>query len=796
MRARLEGESVVRSRLHRDVLASGFVLCLVVLPGCDAPVVEDPGVPDADVGFEVDAPEPPILTPCPEGWVESADAETGLLTCDPWPGGQPTRMTPCPEGWREVEDGASGLITCSPWPEGGRQSCAPDEAHFPGSPGCVQLGTPCPASGWAADLPDDRRMLFVQVGAAAGGSGSREAPFGTVSEALDAAADGTVVALSRGTFDEAVEIPGGVTLWGACVAGTVVTCSEPNGAQGVVMVSSAGEAEVRNLSLGGERPGVVVNGTSRAIVLQDVVIAGTPSRGCAVLQGATLTARNLVVRDTRVSTFPSGGVGHGILVTNGGHLEVSGAVIERAVEAALFVTGAGSTAALTDVALDDTRIGPSGLLGRGVEVQLQAQVDLTRAVIERSRHDGLYVVGMGSFLRLTDAVVSETINDADGPPGAGLFVGTDAQAEVSRAVLERNQPFAMVAFGSSAIAVLTDVVVRDSLPMSGNWYGRGINVQEGGRVEVSRGVIAGNREVAVAVHDGTARLEDVVIRDTLEDGPRNGYGRAINLEGGVVEMSRALLERNRDAAIYASGATSSLRLLDVVIRDTLPRPDETYGNGLAVALGAVGEATRVLVDRNRDRAVLVTHEGTVLVLSDVVVRDTRGNQGTGGRGINVQDGARVEASRIALERNREVTLFAGGPATSVTLTDVVVRGTMERECAGDWCAGAGGGLGVSSIGAAQVTMTRFLVTENVLCGLQLAVGAYVDDEGQPQVYEQGGAIDLHDGEVSHNQLCGINVQTDGFDLRRLQDRVIFTDNTRNLDMNELPVPGFGLDDER
>jgi len=48
-------------------------------------------------------------------------------------------------------------------------------------------------------------------------------------------------------------------------------------------------------------------------------------------------------------------------------------------------------------------------------------------------------------------------------------------------------------------------------------------------------------------------------------------------------------------------------------------------------------------------------------------------------------------------------------------------------------------------------------------------------------------MDLHDGVVSYNRI-GANVQTGGFDIERLMDRVIYIDNDRNLDMSDLPVP--------
>jgi hypothetical protein len=75
---------------------------------------------------------------------------------------------------------------------------------------------------WATDLPPGRPIRYVLAGAPLGGKGTRESPFGTITEALTGAASGTVVALSKGVFNEEVVIPPGVTLWGVGVEETRV----------------------------------------------------------------------------------------------------------------------------------------------------------------------------------------------------------------------------------------------------------------------------------------------------------------------------------------------------------------------------------------------------------------------------------------------------------------------------------------------------------------------------------------------------------------------------------------------
>jgi hypothetical protein len=72
----------------------------------------------------------------------------------------------------------------------------------------------------------------------------------------------------------------------------------------------------------------------------------------------------------------------------------------------------------------------------------------------------------------------------------------------------------------------------------------------------------------------------------------------------------------------------------------------------------------------------------------------------------------------------------------------------------------------------------------------MAFGMFLNEEGIWVDFATGGTMDLHEGEVSNNPI-GANVQTEGFDINRLMDRVVFRDNERDLDMTELPVPEMG-----
>ncbi len=344
--------------------------------------------------------------------------------------------------------------------------------------------------------------------------------------------------------------------------------------------------------------------------------------------------------------------------------------------------------------------------------------------------------------------------------------------------------------------IMTDVVVRDTLSQENEeLYGRGLEVHQGARAEIRRALFEGNRDIGIlAAHAGTTlTLSDVVVSDTSSRESTGEFGRGLEAHSGArIDVRRTVFERNRDIGICISGAGTALMLEDVSVRETLAQEnDGDGGRGLQASAGALIDLRRAVFDQNMDVGLLAAHAGTELILEDLVVRETRSSEDGGllGRGLSGQDGARIEVNRAIFERNREVAVVGFGVDTTLALTHVVVRETLERECALTTCPGQGNGAGVGSYGGAHVELSRFIVTENVFCGLQLAHGYFHDEDRELVLFDHGGTMDLQDGEVSHN-LIGANIQTAGFDVNRLADRVAFHDNERNLDMTELPVPGI------
>lgn len=494
-----------------------------------------------------------------------APGPDAIVIADPEPPLAPV-LVPCPAGWREV-GGETGVATCDPWPAGGPATCADDEAHFPGEPGCTRIGTACPAGDWPDGLPAGIPVLHVKAGAT-GGDGSHVAPFGTIVAAIDAASSGTIIAIAAGTYDEELQVPSGVTLWGACVSATRLTASDP--AAFAVVRPIGQDVVIRNLRLGGATSAVGLSGNHSAR-LEDVLIDGAACSGLLAASGGSVTGETVVVRGTVAC--------------------------------------------------------PDGTFGHGLDVNPGSDVVLERAVITANREVGALVLGPAARLELRDAAVSGNLPRADGMFGRGVQAATDVDLVLERVVLEGNRDRAVLVDGAGTLGQLTFVVARDTLPQESNGkYGNALVAQGGATVEASRILLERNHDVAAGAvrPQSVLRLTDSVVRDTQARASdlTTGYGLQVYIEARL-ELERVLLERNRGVAVAVLDTATTLVARDLTVRDTLGLEfDGTLGRAVGVQNEAHAELTRVLAERNRDVALSVVHPSSELTVQDLEVRDT------------------------------------------------------------------------------------------------------------------------------------------------------------------------------
>lgn len=726
---------------------SSIVFALLVVPsGCgedDVPEALDAG---ADAGIDAS----------PDAAVEDLEPAPPELPASP----SLPILTPCPEGWLEVGDpDDAALRHCRPWPEDGPDDCRRDEAHFPGGPGCERVGTECPAGDWADDLPADRPIVFVRPGAL-DGTGTREAPFGTLAEALAAAAGDTIVALAKGRLDEAATVSSAVTLWGACADETIVASSAPSDTEPTLRFTG-GAAAARNLTVSGARMGIEITGADAEVDLESIVVRDVEGTGVAVTESATLRARELAIRDGEAVLESDAG----LHVSGEATVDLERAILERNGSVGIVVDGAtlvaGDLAVVESLPLKDPMY---TYFGEGLRAWGGARVELRRATFVRNSRFAVRVVGEGTSLDAEDVLVEQT---ESGPTDASLFgtYGLEARAGASvrlSRVSFHEEPSPI--FLHQAEAELEDVIIADTLT------GGCLSANEVANGSLRRVAIVRGPRAALTTSDGELDVSDLTVRDMYAPADVFADGIGVTVLGG-----RLLLERVRMEGIAGTGLAALGDGTDVTARDItieIPhRDDPGRGFGAEVIEGAHVALERALFDGGGAFTIWARSPGSELDATDLTIRDTRGIDAEyTGVALMVLSGALGRFSRVHLSDNRDTAILChdGG---HMTLEDLVVERTLRASCPGDACDELGG-FGVSAVDDGTMEITRFRITESALCGVQVAFG---------------GTMDLHHGEVSGG-LIGANVQTEGFDVGRLQDHVLFFDNERNLDTSELQVP--------
>ncbi|MGF1465331.1 MAG: hypothetical protein ACFCGT_04285 [Sandaracinaceae bacterium] len=396
----------------------------------------------------------------------------------------------------------------------------------------------------------------------------------------------------------------------------------------------------------------------------------------------------------------------------------------RTLPEALDAVEQGSVVVLGAGAYEVDRTWPDGVSLRGLCVRetslVAAAGDDRSAIVDVARHEdpirlehvrigpgdtvGLRIRRSGAPVVVDGVEIIGVIGDP-----AGLVVTSGARVEARSVVVRSTQG-----------------------PGRGQLGGLGIEVSAGGELSLTDGVVAQNRSIGVVVFRQGSRLiaTDLRVTGTLGRSGTGTEGFGLRVEdGGLLELTRALVDGNRDAGVVAFGPGARVDATELIIRNTLVQEvDGDFGRGLSAELDARAEIRRGLIERHPESAVFVS-SGADVGLSEVVIRDavSAGSTTLGdGRGFTVQDGGRLRLGRAVVTDARGAGVFTTSPGSEVTITDAVIRRTRSRLRDGL------GGDGIAATGDARVVVRRALIEASVRIGLA-AAGAETVVEAQDLV---------------------------------------------------------------
>ncbi len=647
----------------RVVLSAVLLSTIAMLAACgddvsegpadgDAGVVPDGSFPDVGVDFEIAPPEAPAAPELP-------------------------RLSPCPEGWTEVPGTDGGPTVCEPW--SGSAECADDEARFPGE-GCAAIGPACPPGRFAADVPAS--ALHVDPDAPSGGDGTAASPFNTIAEALAAASDGDVIALSKGRHVPPGAVDVAVEIRGACVGETLLACDPPDTTTLAVQIRRS-NTTIRDLHLTGCRTGFWIAPEDAPDYTIDSVLVSNTLRTALAAFGGHGTLSSFVVRDTRGSATDDQD-GRGIVVNMGAEVVAQRVAVERAVGFPAWAYGDGSLLEVEDIAVRESApSGMSGFDGAGLLANMGGTIIARRAVLEDNHRTGANA-HYGGIMELEDVVVRRTLVQAgDGAYGMAFVAGEGSSLEIRRGWTRDNPLGGAWVRDEGSTVTIEDLVVQNSPGHPSNGLGGfGIAAYQQGQMTASRVWVEDLSGVAaIAMSAGSALdASDLTAKGII------GFPGTGELGGGVVIALEAVGAVRRasveDARLTAYAAvTGTLDLEDAQARQ-IHEQDSDGAPACAFCSTEAGTMTltRAVADEISGGAVATGRlemPGAVLTGSDVRITNVHDVAGSAA-GLSNTDG-KMELSRVWIEGATIAGVIGTGADAVLELSDLVIRDIRARD---------------------------------------------------------------------------------------------------------------------
>lgn len=606
-----------------------------------------------------------VETDCPAGLLDGSGFAAGTGVCAP-----AFAQVDCPQEW-EWSD-RDGVTFCAPPPT---PTCAPGELALPGR--CLPVGEPC-APG--ADWPDEATLrarapgyegpiLYVRPDGDPAGDGSRTNPT-ILTTATMRRAEGGILALSRGRHSAALRVDRSLALLGGCAAETVVEASTPSDTLGTMELAANGPVTVRDITITGARPGLVIRGSgAEAHRVASVLIDRATGYGIKA-ESPQLTALSQVgIVDTQ--PFADGSFGIGLSASAGAIVAGERVELRANRTLGLLVTGAGS-----QLSLEESRVGETlpqesdRRFGRGVNVGAGGRFDAAATLVEGNSSTGLFAIDPQSAIYGLQLVVRGTLADArTGDFGRGIEVDTEALLDCEGCVLTGNLDAGLVV-DDGGLATLRQTVVADNQPRTSDGrYGRGIMAQGGAHIDATGLVIAGHSDLALYLSDAgtSAALTDLVVA-----GPAAAVDRLVSIQAeAAADLQRARLVGDALLGIYV-GTGASVAASDLQLEGRGVAELAETARLLEVSRGGALTGLRVALLPAQGGGALVTEPSASLVLRDALLRSP--HTGRPGRGVEVNLGAGVTLERVLVEGFDEAGIAAFFAPTTLTMRDVVVAG--------------------------------------------------------------------------------------------------------------------------
>ncbi len=263
-------------------------------------------------------------------------------------------------------------------------------------------------------------------------------------------------------------------------------------------------------------------------------------------------------------------------------------------------------------------------------VAKSSEVAISGMTVSGARYLGL-LVGSG-VVTIRDSQVSDNQN-----PGIAAYQTSfyESSISVDSCVVSGNVGLGVYVSGSGTTVSLSQTIVRDTRPTEAGSGGYGIQVSDGANLSAADCQVSGNTGVGVYAYDGdtAVTLSETVVQDGLPyDGGEDASGIVV-LGGASLTAEACEVSASKGVGINAMGSGTVVSLHETTVRSDLSDESGAWGYGIQVADGANLEAESCELSGSQSIWILAGDAGTRVSLRSTEIQDAfRGNAIHGGEG--------------------------------------------------------------------------------------------------------------------------------------------------------------------
>jgi hypothetical protein len=434
-------------------------------------------------------------------------------------------------------------------------ACAPGFATDPSGYGCrdVLPAAPCTGAtravlGQTTCVPvGDCTAPFPPANATlfVSPSGPTDAThFTTIGAAVSAAAPGAVIAVDSGTYAESVQIPQSVSIIGKCAANVIIEGNAGALVQGIA-VNGANPVTVSGVTIHAFFIGLSIE-TDGLLTLTHSVLDSNQGVGISMeATNGNLTLDDVVVRNTAGSGEP----GFGINEQDGSMLKITNSEVTGNHDAALRVSA--SKASVANSVFSNTLPFTAAYnYGRGLEAQGGSSVDVTASAFIDNVETG--IVLSGSTATFSQIVVRDTQPLSNGSFGRAIDAFDNGNFTLDSSTMTDSSDIGIIIVNSTA-TISKSIMQETKLDSSGD-FGEGLVVQENANVTLKGSAILQNHEAGITLNSATLSITGTFVQATQLNGAGTlGYG-IVGVNNSSLTIANSEIDSCTGSAVAVASA--------------------------------------------------------------------------------------------------------------------------------------------------------------------------------------------------------------------------------------------------